>query len=188
MLNEIREGYLSPATIDTFRRLSRPPTGVAGEGIEAAELFPLRREADLANTRRMQRLTSKVFKYKSKEGGIIEDTATRKNLLSNCSVSEVLELKQGAQVMLVKNLDSILVNGSQGRVVGFANKDTFFHAPWHDADYVESEDSHAMAEMFTDIAVAPEKCLPLYPVVCFPLADGRMRTIICFPQEWAVER
>lgn len=189
MLNEIREGYLSPSTIGAFRRLNRPVTALVSKGLEAAELFPLRREADWANARRMLKLKSRVFTYRSMEGGVIEDPNTRKSLLSNCPAPELLELKTGAQVMLVKNLrDSPLVNGSQGTVVGFANKETFFHDRWLDQDYMETPEGDFRTEQLSTTAVQPEERLPLYPVVRFNLPNGYTQTILCPPEEWTIER
>ena len=43
----------------------------------------------------------------------------REGLLSGVLAEKTLELKKGAQVMLVKNVDEMLVNGCVGQVVGF---------------------------------------------------------------------
>lgn len=43
----------------------------------------------------------------------------REGLLSGVLAEKMLELKKGAQVMLVKNVDEMLVNGCVGQVVGF---------------------------------------------------------------------
>lgn len=41
-----------------------------------------------------------------------------------------LELKKGSQVMLIKNQSEFLVNGSMGRVIGFADFSTFQQDPY----------------------------------------------------------
>lgn len=43
----------------------------------------------------------------------------REGLLSGILAEKTLELKKGAQVMLVKNVDEMLVNGCVGQVIGF---------------------------------------------------------------------
>lgn len=187
MLNEMREGRLSPSTISTFRRLSRPVTKFADKGLEAAQLFPLRREADSANVTKLQTLKGGAYKYTYCDGGIITNTNTRKRLLSNCPAPEMIQLKQGAQVMLVKNLGHGLVNGSQGRVIGFANRHTFFHAQWHDKDYIASEDWDSEARLVTDEEAWPEERPPLYPVVRFHGSHGK-QTVLCYPERWVIER
>jgi hypothetical protein len=40
-------------------------------------------------------------------------------LIKNCPATELLELKKGAQVMLIKNISEKLVNGCQGVIVDF---------------------------------------------------------------------
>ena len=184
MLNEIREGRPSAHTIENFRKLSRPLESFADKGPEATELYPLRREADLANARRMQKIKGPIFTYAATSGGIIEDAATRQRLLNDCIAPEILELKQGAQVILTKNIDDILVNGSQGRVVGFANSETFFHSRWDDEDH-ELDPSTLLTGSMED---APEQRPPLFPVVRFLLEDGSTRVELCGPKGWAVER
>ncbi|KAK0658589.1 ATP-dependent DNA helicase PIF1 [Lasiodiplodia hormozganensis] len=188
MLNEMREGLVSPSTINAFRRLNRPLKPVAIDDPEATELFPLRREADAANQKRMHRIKSPVHTYLAKHGGIITDPDTRKKLLSTCTAPEVLQLKQTAQVMLIKNIDDTLVNGSLGRVIGFANKETFFHGRWHREVQDEYQELHPSTAPFTTVDGAPENRSPLYPVVRFQLRSGNTRTVLCKPERWAVER
>jgi hypothetical protein len=43
----------------------------------------------------------------------------RATILGNMVAQRVLEIKVDAQVMLIKNVDENLVNGSVGRVLGF---------------------------------------------------------------------
>lgn len=45
----------------------------------------------------------------------------RQGLFSGILAERTLELKKGAQVMLVKNVDEMLVNGCVGKVVGFSS-------------------------------------------------------------------
>lgn len=132
----------------------------------------------------MQKIKGPIFTYAARSGGIIKDAATRQRLLNDCIAPEILELKQGAQVILTKNIDDILVNGSQGRVVGFANSDTFLHSRWDDEDH-ELDPSTLLTGSMED---APEQRPPLFPVVRFLLEDGSTRVELCGPTGWAVER
>ncbi|KAK8091740.1 mitochondrial DNA helicase [Apiospora hydei] len=179
MLNQIREGRLSPDTIEKFRKLHRP---LADNGAEATELFPLRQEADRANSKRLQNINGVAYSYCAKDGGIIKNPDTRKMLLSDCIASEFLTLKEGAQVMLIQNVDNTLVNGSQGRIIGFANIHSFLHNRW---DY---DDSHASIAPPGAFEKTMDECLPLYPVVRFAMQDGSTRVHFCQPVEWAVKR
>lgn len=188
MLNEMREGRVSTSTISTFRRLSRPVTKLADKGLEAVQLFPLRREADFANNTRLQKLDGKVYEYTSEDGGIVTNPSTRKKLLSNCPAPKMIQLKRGAQVMLVKNLGRGLVNGSQGCVIGFANEENFFHAPWHDKYYVTREDWDPEARLTMGKEALPGENLPLYPVVRFHGPGDSTQVEHCVPQRWVIER
>ncbi|OJD30801.1 dna repair and recombination protein pif1 [Diplodia corticola] len=186
MLNEIREGHLSPTSIDVFKALSRPPKTLVDNGPEPAELFALRRDADAANTRRMHNIKKAVNTYHAIDGGIITDTATRQKLLADCTAPEVLQIKENAQVMLIKNINKTLVNGSLGRVVGFANKHTFIRGQW--TTQPPDQTHHWRAKLQPSLLVDCEKDLPVFPVVRFQLPSGDARTELCEPAEWSVER
>ncbi|CAJ0552604.1 Ff.00g006820.m01.CDS01 [Fusarium sp. VM40] len=173
MLNQVREGSLSPATVEKFGKLHRP---VQHKGVEATELFPLRREADRANLRRLQDIDRDAHKYIAEDGGTIKNPDIRKMLLSDCIAPKYLTLKVGAQVMLTQNIDQTLVNGSQGCVIDFCNTLSFLHTSWEDGN------THHNSDEVTD------KLLPLYPVVLFTMRDGKPRIHHCEPVEWAVER
>lgn len=188
MLNEIREGRLSPSTIGAFRRLHRPLPPLVDNGLEAAELFSLRCEVDLANTRRMQKIRNVVHTYVAKDGGIVADADTRKKLFSNCPAPQILQLKETAQVMLIKNIDTTLVNGSLGRIIGFANKHTYLYSRWDDEGKEEDEKWCSNATLSASLDSAPEERSPFFPVVRFQLPNGNTRTWLCAPEEWSVER
>ncbi|KAI7088466.1 ATP-dependent DNA helicase, partial [Hortaea werneckii] len=123
MLNEMREGRLSQSSIDSFRNLSRPMS--FDDSLEATELFPTRNEVERANSERLSMLqgTSEIFE--ARDGGAIVDKMQRDRLLQNCMAPEIITLKKGAQVMLIKNIDETLVNGSIGRVIGFMDETAF---------------------------------------------------------------
>lgn len=175
MLNQIREGSLSPATIEKFGKLHRP---VKHKGVDATELFPLRREADRANLRRLQAIDRDAHNYTAEDDGTIENLKIRKMLLSDCIAPEHLALKVGTQVMLTQNIDETLVNGSQGCVIGFCSSDSFSPSSWEDGDPYSSDEGDEVEDEF----------LPLYPVVLFTMSDGTTRIHHCEPVEWAVER
>lgn len=123
MLNEMRKGHLSPSTIETFKKLNRPLH--FNDGIMATELFSTRREVDLSNTNKLRQLSGMSMKFKADDTGTVRQKEQRDRLLQSCMAPVEIELKINAQVMLIKNLDDTLVNGSLGRVVGFMNEKTY---------------------------------------------------------------
>lgn len=69
----------------------------------------------------MQSLNTEVRTFTAYDGGLLQDDQQRQKMLNNFMVPYSLTLKVGAQVMLIKNLDETLVNGSMGKVIKFAD-------------------------------------------------------------------
>ncbi|KAI8081943.1 uncharacterized protein B0P05DRAFT_66845 [Gilbertella persicaria] len=112
----MRLGKLSEEAIRIFKSLSRTPKG--DTDIEPTELYPLRQEVDGSNKRRLDELKGKVTEFKAIDRG-----DPRK--IASCIAPTVIQLKLHAQVMLLKNIDSDLVNGSLGIVVGFVGRGNY---------------------------------------------------------------
>lgn len=109
-------GVASQTAVAAFNALRRPLPTV--DGIVPTELFPLRKEVDSANKARLDALKTESQIYESRDTGSATDER-RETILKNMVAQRVLEIKVDAQVMLIKNVDEILVNGSVGRVLGF---------------------------------------------------------------------
>lgn len=116
MLNEMRHGKLSQDSIERFRKLSRTPH--LDENVVPTHLFPHREDVDKANNSRLMQLKVAGETYLSKDGGELPQDQ-REKVLANFMAPQKIFLKVGAQVMLIKNMDETLVNGSIGKVVAF---------------------------------------------------------------------
>ncbi|WRT70775.1 uncharacterized protein IL334_007774 [Kwoniella shivajii] len=146
MLNEMRFGKLTPQSIQAFKSLAR---SVEYHGdLEATELFPRREDVDRANSVKLNQLNTDGYSYTSSDGGMISDAVQREKLLGNFMATKFLEVKVDAQVMLIKNMDETLVNGSMGRVVGFSHKHIYYTdsagrwAPNGDMEGKDEEEIH----------------------------------------------
>lgn len=152
--------------------------------------FPTRSEVDNSNQRRIRELPGEVRRYDALDAG---DPKIRDKLLSNMMAPKTLELKKGAQVMLIKNLDETLVNGSLGTVIDFKTETDFANSS--DPD---SEDLHRDDEVNPDIkkriaafsreldkSAGPDKMK--WPLVQFHAVDGSSRSLLCMSEPWKVE-
>ena len=119
LLNELRQGFITPFAIESFRALSRSIVS-SDSDLQPTELFPMRHEVERANSTRLAALQSPPVSYDARDSGSAAPDK-RKAVLAGMMVPERLVLKKGAQVMLVKNVDDQrgLVNGAVGRVLGF---------------------------------------------------------------------
>lgn len=122
MLSSIREGAVTDEISKEFKSLSRP-LKVPYE-ITPTELFPLRKDVDVSNNIKMKNLPGKLRTYLAVDEYVTAQ-AREAEILRNMMCPERLDFKIGAQVMLIKNLDETLVNGSLGKIVGFMNDATF---------------------------------------------------------------
>ena len=136
---------------------------------------------------------------------MIRDADHRTRLLSNCMAPPLLQLAKDAQVMLIKNLDETLVNGSLGKIIGFMNEKTYqvwnslspndddspfdFFLPnksgADDQTYTESARLRKVASSKMQKAAAEEG--KLFPYVRFSIPDGTTRDHLVLPEKWAIE-
>ncbi|RDA83090.1 hypothetical protein CP532_3086 [Ophiocordyceps camponoti-leonardi (nom. inval.)] len=188
MLNELRLGKISPATEAAFQKLSRPLN--FDDGVDSAQLYPTRAQVESSNEARLRNLPGQVHRYEAIDAG---DPQLKDKLLSNMMAPKSLELKIDSQVMLIKNLDDTLVNGSLGKVIAFSDENTFemkTASPYDD----DMEDDMAKARRklssFSHDAGrggSPARDGRKYPVVRFISTGGKPRVILCQPEEWKVE-
>lgn len=161
--------------------------------------YPRREEVENANQNRMRKLSGQIMTYDATDSGV-QDLNIRKALLNNFIAPELLELKKGAQVMLIKNIDGQLVNGSLGIVQSFMDEGTFFTYKDDEPNFLlaqepddgENEDDKAAARQRirearmknSGTGTSPGR---LWPMVRFNLPDGTSRTMLCSPDEWKTE-
>ena len=124
MLNAMRMGSLTPAMCKELSCLSREVR--YDDGIEPTELYPTRREVEMANKRRLESLRGILHVYKARDS--VNDTnlldtgmsrADALKLLDNTLGLKELLLRHDSQVMLIRNKTDTLVNGSLGLVIAF---------------------------------------------------------------------
>ncbi|TGJ88380.1 hypothetical protein E0Z10_g274 [Xylaria hypoxylon] len=187
MLNEMRLGRISNDTVQTFKDLARPLT--FDDGLGVTELFPTRYEVERSNESRLRNLPGDSYHYESLDAG---DPNIRDKLLANMMAPKSIDLKKGAQVMLIKNMDDTLVNGSLGKVMGFMSEATFEN--WAMNDHGTGSDDEmgfdgGSKKKIKAFSRDPEsvKDLREYPVVRFTATDGSHRSILCILEDWKVE-
>jgi ATP-dependent DNA helicase PIF1 len=120
VLNEIREGNITPESKDILRGcLNKKPD----ESISPTLLYPVKRLSEQVNLFENMSLDGeeKVYKMKYIESPNkkVEDELIKQK--KNLIVDEEIRLKIGSQVMCTINLDQEngIINGSQGKVIGF---------------------------------------------------------------------
>lgn len=143
----------------------------------------------------MRNLTGKSWDYKAEDGGSIQDRVQRDKLLSNCMAPPLISLKQGAHVMLIKNIDETLVNGSVGRVVAFMDEKTFdiYHEDedqFQAVDAMGSDDDTRQSRKKLKAMINKDLAgdtSQKWPLVRFALVDGSSRDLLCQRESWKIE-
>jgi len=133
ILNSLKLGNLNSHTIGYMEKLKRPlsPKG----GIIPTKLYTHRSDADYENSREFNKLKAKIYTFGAIDRGktIFEDTNPprerqmderelgEEKFFNDLQCPRELQLKFGAQVMLLSNLDPQvgLANGSRGVVKGY---------------------------------------------------------------------
>lgn len=122
ILNEARVGELSSESAQILRTHSTVgglgKSGGTDDGIRPTLLESRNSQVDRANTVEMNKLPGEVRRFKSKDK---TSHSMYEKMLQHCQAPEMLELKVGAQVICLKNLDpeNGIVNGSRGIIVDF---------------------------------------------------------------------
>jgi ATP-dependent DNA helicase PIF1 len=186
MLNEMRLGQITEDTVKTFKGLSRPLT--FDDGLDVTELFPTRQEVERSNEMRLRNLPGSTFRFEAADSG---EASVRDRLLENMMAPRSLDLKKGAQVMLIKNMDDTLVNGSLGKVRGFMSEAAFeiWGAHEEPGSSDEADVDSRSKKKIKAYSRDPDsvKDLKEYPVVQFTGIDGSHRTLLMLPEDWKVE-
>ena len=132
LLERFRKGVPTKLDLEIIRsRVNiKDCGGVEGEtNIEPTRLYPIRFEVEKINKHYLKKIESELVIYTLEkvcmdyehEFGVFE---TVNNFILHSQIEPELQLKIGAQVMLIINLSiqKGLVNGSRGVVTGFTNK------------------------------------------------------------------
>ncbi|TQW00378.1 hypothetical protein V2A60_001463 [Cordyceps javanica] len=185
MLNEMRLGKITEDTVRAFKALDRPLK--FDDGVDCAELFPLRAQVEGSNEKRLRELPGAIHRFESADTG---EQGIKERLLANMMAPKSIDLKLDAQVMLIKNLDASLVNGSLGRVIGFSDERTFDMGggipddPTKDAAFNKARKKLSSFSRDSELVSNSGK---QYPVVQFVSSSGVPRVVLCQPEEWTVE-
>jgi ATP-dependent DNA helicase PIF1 len=116
-LNNLRIGVCGAAEEDFFAECSNRVI-TPQDGIEVTKLFAVNHKVDAVNRARLAALSeAEGLDFHAADEG----KSPFREMLKNCSMDALIHLRVGAQVMLVKNVDteSGLVNGVRGVVDSF---------------------------------------------------------------------
>jgi ATP-dependent DNA helicase PIF1 len=157
----------------------------------------------------MNQLTTEQENFHSVDGGAIQDMAQREKMLANFMAPQRLTLRLGAQVMLIKNVDDMLVNGSMGKILRFI--DPAVYGTQDDPEFAGASAGGAVvgrassptamggaakkggrAPSPTALGGAAKKSAAAvagkrYPVVQFDLPNGFKKRMLVMPETWTVE-
>lgn len=130
ILNNMRMGTLSPQMCRELSALSREVK--YDDGIEPTELYPTRKEVDMANKRRLESLRGMLHLYASRDTvntKVLKDMGMKEEdgmkMLDNVLGQKQVLLRHDCQVMLIRNLTETLVNGSLGLVIAFLTAEEY---------------------------------------------------------------
>ena len=120
LLNEVRAGVVSPATITALKDAGKEVLLQQQKGFKPTRIFAVNRDVDTLNAVELAKCVGEKADLMCVDDGSEPHLGA---LQKNCPAPERLTLKVGAQVMLLKNVDQEagLVNGARGSVTSFAS-------------------------------------------------------------------
>lgn len=122
ILNELRFGRVSDGAVDVLRRRwASNATDEGGTGILPTKLTTHRSEVDVENAAQLATLAGEPAVFPSDDWVSATHPGAACLLDSACPAPKSLQLKEGAQVILVKTIDAGagMVNGARGVVLRF---------------------------------------------------------------------
>ncbi|CAG8442625.1 14041_t:CDS:2, partial [Acaulospora morrowiae] len=122
ILNDMRVGMVTPNSLEYIKKLQCEPD-YPDDGILPTELFPRNIEVNNANMAQLNKIKHKSYSFYANDWEP-DRFGQLDKLDKNCLAPKVLTLKKDAQVMLIKNLNKDLVNGSRGVVIGYQSSST----------------------------------------------------------------
>ena len=181
----IREGNLEDASVKTLvEETSRELPEV--EGVRPTRILPLKRDVADINTFELSRLPGNTnMRFESKDSAnprhgsaawVVDSLKKDAFFRTECQVDAVMDLRVGAQVILLRNESKEfgnLVNGSRGVVTGFAKQPPGYEGGAFTPE--TSEDDESLSPQTFDLS-CDEQAQFLYPVVRF--SDGQVRLIL----------
>eukprot|EP01080_Neovahlkampfia_damariscottae_P005800 gene5800-9623_t len=115
ILNEIRVGKVSEKCEDLLKKCQNRKFN---DKIEPTILYPHKVNVNELNKKKLSGLPGEVMKFEADDIGKFPQLIEQ--LDKSCAAPKILELKVNSQVILLKNLDERLVNGSRGVIVAFS--------------------------------------------------------------------
>jgi ATP-dependent DNA helicase PIF1 len=181
----IREGDLEDVSVKTLVEETRRELPEV-EGVQPTRILPLKRDVADINVFELSRLPENTnMRYESKDSTnlrhgsaswVMESLKKDAFFRTECQVDATMNLRVGAQVILLRNESKEfgnLVNGSRGVVTGFSK-----HPWWYEGgSFIPeiSEDDEPLTSQTFDIS-CEDTTQFLYPVVRF--SDGQVRLIL----------
>ncbi|XP_024540382.1 ATP-dependent DNA helicase pfh1-like [Selaginella moellendorffii] len=187
ILDEIRRGRCSSSTIESLKACS-VVSAASSSSPPPTRLFPHLQSVDRVNKEKLAALGGEPVTYIARDVGKI-------HLLSGCRAESQITLAVGAEVMLVKNIDTLggLVNGTRGVLVDFMVPES----PRRDFSSQEHEEQGARGRYFSwrdgkgkeeqggekrDVERHEQR---RWPVVVFRIRGG-LRKIVVKRESWSV--
>ena len=141
-------------------------------------------------------LSGEAMEFHALDSGSADPSA-REKLLAQFMAQPLLKLKKGAQVMLIKNIDSSLVNGSLGIVQAFMDENCFNVYTRDEEAYLQAQKPDGGSDDENNAKARKKITAALYknntslgrkwPLVRFSLPDGTSRDLLCQPEDWKTE-